>query len=212
MKRNPTAFVARRPSSFFRHRPFSRSQRFSLRRRPVPRGSPSRHLGLPGHRPDPTAKRRNTRPRIRGTLTLGQITAGHDPDRVPPDPRRWALRPDPVAVTASMAPESPERTGTGRSSAQPLVKVRRKPRGTDDGDRQMVDILGSVLTEGRPAVDAACAEAIVQGVHSVDVVLNIRARRRDPAPPNLLLTSKALRLPDETVADCARNDRLRSAG
>jgi transposase len=93
-----------------------------------------------------------------------------------------------------------------------LEKVRRKLRGTDDGDRQMVDILGSVLTEGLPAVDAACAEAIAQGVHSADVVLNILARRRDPAPPPLLLTSEALRLTHEPVADCARYDRLRRAG
>ena len=39
-----------------------------------------------------------------------------------------------------------------------LEKVRRKLQGADDGDRQMVDILAAVLTEGLPAVDAACAE------------------------------------------------------
>ncbi|MBN2631144.1 MAG: hypothetical protein JXR75_11465, partial [Rhodobacteraceae bacterium] len=53
----------------------------------------------------------------------------------------------------------------------------------------MVDILAAVLTEGLPAVEAACAEAIAQGVHSADVILNILARRRDPSPPPLLLTS-----------------------
>jgi hypothetical protein len=41
-----------------------------------------------------------------------------------------------------------------------LEKVRRKLKGVDDGDRQMVDILAAVLTEGLPAVEAACAEAI----------------------------------------------------
>jgi hypothetical protein len=32
------------------------------------------------------------------------------------------------------------------------------------------------LTNGLPAVEAACAEAIAHGVHSADVVLNILAR------------------------------------
>ena len=93
-----------------------------------------------------------------------------------------------------------------------LEKVRRKLQGADDGDRQMVDILAAVLTEGLPAVDAACAEALAQGVHSADVILNILARRRDPAPPPLLLTSPALRLVHEPVADCYRYDLLRRAG
>jgi transposase len=93
-----------------------------------------------------------------------------------------------------------------------LEKVRRKLKGVDDGDRQMVDILAAVLTEGLPAVEAACAEAIAQGVHSADVILNILARRRDPAPPPLLLTSSALRLVHEPAADCARYDLLRRAG
>lgn len=46
-----------------------------------------------------------------------------------------------------------------------LDRVRRKLAGVTDGDRQMVDILTSVLSDGLPAVDAACAEALGQGVH-----------------------------------------------
>ena len=61
-----------------------------------------------------------------------------------------------------------------------MERVRRKLASADDGNRQMVDILTAVLTDGLPAVDAACAEAIAQGVHSADVVLNILARQRDP--------------------------------
>jgi hypothetical protein len=38
--------------------------------------------------------------------------------------------------------------------------VRRKLAGAHDGNRQMVDILSAVLTDGLPAVEAACAEAI----------------------------------------------------
>ena len=59
------------------------------------------------------------------------------------------------------------------------------------------------------AVDAACAEAIVQGVHSADVVLNILARQRDPGPPATILTPAALTLRHAPIADCARYDNLR---
>ena len=47
-----------------------------------------------------------------------------------------------------------------------MDRVRRKLAGVDDGNRQMVDILTAVLTDGLPAVEAACAEAIDHGVHS----------------------------------------------
>src|SRR5208283_4471179 len=40
-----------------------------------------------------------------------------------------------------------------------LERVRRKLAGSDDGDRQMVAILAAVLTDGLPAVEAACAQA-----------------------------------------------------
>jgi hypothetical protein len=47
-------------------------------------------------------------------------------------------------------------------------------------DRQMVAILAAVLTDGLPAVEAACARAMNEGVHSSDVIINILARHRDP--------------------------------
>jgi hypothetical protein len=73
----------------------------------------------------------------------------------------------------------------------------------------MVNILTAVLTDGLQAVEAACAEAIAQNVHSADVVLNILARHRDPAPPATILTPAALTLRHAPVADCARYDNLR---
>jgi hypothetical protein len=73
----------------------------------------------------------------------------------------------------------------------------------------MVDILTAVLTDGLQAVEAACAEAIAQNVHSADVVLNILARHRDPDPPATILTSTALTLRHAPIADCARYDNLR---
>jgi transposase len=90
-----------------------------------------------------------------------------------------------------------------------MERIRRKLAGADDGNRQMVDILTTVLTDGLPAVEAACAEAIAQGVHSADVVLNILARQRDPGPPATILTPAALTLRHAPIADCARYDNLR---
>ena len=92
-----------------------------------------------------------------------------------------------------------------------LDRIRRKLTSVDDGDRQMVDILTTVLSDGLPAVEAACAEALREGVHSADVILNILARRREPASPITILTPEALRLRHEPNADCARYDRLRRA-
>jgi hypothetical protein len=90
-----------------------------------------------------------------------------------------------------------------------IERVRRKLTNADDGNRQMVDILNAVLTDGLPAVEAACAEALGQGVHSADVVLNILARQREPAPPANILTPAALTLRHAPIADCARYDNLR---
>jgi hypothetical protein len=92
-----------------------------------------------------------------------------------------------------------------------LERVRRKLAKAPRGDRQMVEILSAVLTDGLSAVEVACAEALADGVHSADVVLNILARRREPGPPLTIMTPDALKLGQEPVADCARYDRLRRA-
>jgi len=92
-----------------------------------------------------------------------------------------------------------------------LERIRRKLAGTADGDRQMVDILAAVLSDGLQAVEAACGEALRENVHSAAVVLNILARRRDPAVAITLMTPEALRLRHEPLADCARYDSLRRA-
>src|SRR6478609_4671356 len=86
------------------------------------------------------------------------------------------------------------------------------------GDRQMVAIPGSspgqalaaVLTDGLPAVEAACAQATSEGVHSSDVIINILARQRDPGPAATILAPDALRLRHAPAADCARYDQIRS--
>jgi hypothetical protein len=92
-----------------------------------------------------------------------------------------------------------------------LARVRRKLAGTPGGDRQMVDILAAVLSDGLAAVEAACAEALNENVHSAGVILNILSRRREPAAPITILAPEALQLRHEPAADCARYDSLRTA-
>ena len=105
-----------------------------------------------------------------------------------------------------------------------LARVRKKLGSTDDGDRQMVKILTTVLTDGLAVVEAACQEALDDGVHSADVILNILARRREIIQPLTIATPlnatvvprSALKLRHEPVAAnlklyCARYDRLRRA-
>ena len=93
-----------------------------------------------------------------------------------------------------------------------IDKVRRRLSGLEDGNRQMVTILTAVLSDGLPAVEAACIQALREGVCSADVILNILARQREPtAPMTIMTTPQALRLSHEPMADCARYDSLRRA-
>ena len=73
----------------------------------------------------------------------------------------------------------------------------------------------------REAVEAACAEALDCGACSAivrsarvprDVVLNILARQRQPAPPATIPTPEGLQLRHQPVADCQRYYSLREAG
>jgi hypothetical protein len=45
-----------------------------------------------------------------------------------------------------------------------------------------------VLGDGLPAVETACTEALAEGVHSADVILNILTRRREPPPARSIHT------------------------
>jgi transposase len=92
-----------------------------------------------------------------------------------------------------------------------LDRIRRKLAGSADGDRQMVGILTSVLTDGLPSVEAACQEALSEGVYSADVIINILTRRREPAPPAAIAAPEGLHLVHPPVADCARYDSIRRA-
>ena len=93
-----------------------------------------------------------------------------------------------------------------------LGRLRTRLAGHDDGDRQFVKVLAAVLEDGLEAVEAACAETLDCGACSADVVLNILARQRQPAPPAAIPTPEGLQLRHKPVADCQRYDSLREAG
>lgn len=90
-----------------------------------------------------------------------------------------------------------------------IKRVQGKLGKAPNGDRQMVQILSMIPTDGLAAVEAACAEALKEGAPAAAVVLNILARHREPPPPLTIATPDALRLTHEPVADCKRYDRLR---
>ena len=91
-----------------------------------------------------------------------------------------------------------------------LERIRRKLAGSADGDRQMVSILTAVLSDGLAAVEAACQEALREGVHSADVIINILARHREPAPAATIMAPDALQLLHAPSADCTLYDNIRS--
>jgi hypothetical protein len=74
----------------------------------------------------------------------------------------------------------------------------------------MVAILAAVLSDGLQAVEAACAEALREGVHSADVIINILARRRQPEPAKPIAVPESLQLQHPPTADCSQYDSLRS--
>ena len=93
---------------------------------------------------------------------------------------------------------------------QAIGRVRAKLAGTDEGDRQMVKILGAVLTDGLIAVEAACAESLSANIASADVILNALARRQQSEPAVVVATPDQLALIRPPLADCARYDALRT--
>jgi hypothetical protein len=78
---------------------------------------------------------------------------------------------DPLALHPGARPASPARCATARRSRTGTLPPAMRACSASwnvqpGGDRQMVDILGAVLTDGLDAVEAACAEALSDGVHS----------------------------------------------
>lgn len=92
-----------------------------------------------------------------------------------------------------------------------IAEMQRRLMQVKGGDRQMVDILSAVISDGLDAVDAACAEALGADLASRDVVLNTLTRREQPAPAKNIATPNGLDLTDPPRADCSRYDELRGA-
>jgi hypothetical protein len=90
-----------------------------------------------------------------------------------------------------------------------LSRLRRKLGAGDDADRRFVRVLATVLDDGLEAVEAAVREALLAGVTSDDVILNILARRREPPRPLTIVTPEDLALRHPPRADCNRYDSLR---
>jgi len=89
-------------------------------------------------------------------------------------------------------------------------RVQRKLERQPGVDRQVVEILGAVLTDGLDAVEAACAEALAHNVHSAGVVLTEHpgASPRAASTPDHC-NADALKLGREPAASCDRYDSLR---
>jgi hypothetical protein len=137
----------------------------------------------------------------------GQVVGRHDRvfgrDRAVYDPLHYvpvlarkpgALRSEPSSRLPMVAPLVRATIGDGsRPMANAPFKdwelpsamrrIRRKLERVPGGDRQMVEILAALPTDGVEAVEAACAEALGQGIHSADVVLNSLARRHAAGVP-----------------------------
>ena len=105
----------------------------------------------------------------------------------------------------TLFPRSPRRRRPGSANSYPgtgYPTAARAPQLNRGPPRRVTGLL---------AVEAACLQALSDGVHSADVIINILARQRDPGPAATIMTPDALRLRHAPIADCARYDQLRSA-
>lgn len=96
---------------------------------------------------------------------------------------------------------------------KPLTEVREALGRRPDGDRQFVGILGAISVYGLEAVVEACAEAIVAGAVSKDVVLNLLFRKHDS--PEIIGCEMPQHLPElktPPIANCIRYNELLSGG
>jgi hypothetical protein len=90
-----------------------------------------------------------------------------------------------------------------------LSRLRRKLGAGDGADRRFVRVLAAVLDDGLEAVEAAVREALLAGVTSDDIILNILARHPEPPRPLAIVTPEDLVLRHPPRADCGRYDSLR---
>lgn len=72
-------------------------------------------------------------------------------------------------------------------------------------------ILTAVLTDGLPAVEAACEESLAAGIAAADVILNVLVRHSDADVVARINPPERLNLVLPPLADCARYDALRGS-
>ena len=87
-----------------------------------------------------------------------------------------------------------------------VTKIQARLSDLSDGDRQMVDILLAAHEHGLDAVEAACVQAIKEGLRSAAAILNILSRQGASEPPPEIETPEHLKLSVPPIADCARYD------
>jgi len=90
----------------------------------------------------------------------------------------------------------------------PLAQMRQRLAKVAGGDRQFVEILAAVATDGQETVAVACELALDAGVASSDYVLNAVSRLRAPPRAAAVATPETLKLKEEPQADLHRYDAL----
>ena len=93
---------------------------------------------------------------------------------------------------------------------EPVVDPEQQDAGRQKKEARDRRHLAAVLSDGIDAVEAACQEALDENVCSSAVIINILARRRDPAPPSPS-SHRTLFAWGRAAGDCARYDSLRRA-
>ena len=103
-----------------------------------------------------------------------------------PPPLSGAARRSTIpGITCRSWPASPARCATARRSRTGCCRPRWSGFGASSPDPMTAIVRWSPSSppcsrDGLPAVEAACAQAMSEGVHSSDVIINILARQRDP--------------------------------
>jgi hypothetical protein len=76
------------------------------------------------------------------------------------------------------------------------------------GDRECVQILTAIQTNGVEAVTVACELALEEKAISADYILNVLSRLRPNLAPAAIRTPDSLCLATEPTANCERYDQL----
>jgi hypothetical protein len=122
---------------------------------------------------------------------------------------------DEWAPWAASGPQASTRPDAGRCDSLinavrmvgGLERVRRKLAGVADGDRQMVSILTTVLSDGLSAVESACLEALREDVHFAHVIINILASAGGVSIASRARNGRSIATPRARPAEAAPRKR-----